>query len=110
MGTIFAIVFVGILAYMIYGVIRYKGFRGAMFRSELRNTIGEVEGTNSGLVKSKVRVHVLDSKNTLDKNIGLEFIATSFASYQMMPISLSRSQAVNLISYLQQAIGDKSSS
>ena len=110
MGTIFAIAFVGVLAYMVFGVIRYKGFRGAMFGSELQNTIGEVEGTNSGLVHSKVRVHVLDSKNNPDKNVGLEFIATSFASYQMMPIPLSQSQTANLISYLRQAIGNKPSS
>lgn len=109
MGSVFAIAFIGIIAYFVYLVIPYRGFRGAMFGSKLRRTVGEVQGTSAGLVRSRVRVHVLDSKNTPEKHVGLEFIASSVASYQMMPISLSRSEVVNLIVYLQQAIGDQSS-
>lgn len=90
--------------YAIYGVIKNKGFRGAMFGSPVLQTLGEVQGVKQGLVSVKLKIHVLEGRGDPEKRIGLELVAKSFASWQMMPITLSRSEAKALHSLLQQAI------
>jgi hypothetical protein len=49
-----------------------------------------------------VKVHVL-AGNSPDKTVGLEFVARSFASYRMMPVSLSKMEARKLIMLLETA-------
>ena len=36
--------------------------------------------------------------------MGLEFVAKSFVSYQMLPLALSESEARNLIRFLENAV------
>jgi len=51
-----------------------------------------------------IRVHVLDGGP--DKAVGLELVAKSFASYQMIPITLSTREARDLVRHLQSAVGE----
>jgi hypothetical protein len=103
--SIFPFFFIAFLTLVVgsfvYKIIRNGGFKGAMFGAPIKKTEGEVEGTNSSRIMSvSVRVHALggDSPN---KAIGLEFVAKSFASYQMMPVVLSKSEARKLIALLE---------
>jgi hypothetical protein len=107
MEPIVGVTFAAVAGYFGYRLIRYKGFRGAMFGAEIRKTIGEVEGASVGPVRRVLRVHVLDSESAPEKNVGLEFVRKSFTSYKMIPVALSRAEAVNLIALLQQAAGGK---
>jgi hypothetical protein len=49
-----------------------------------------------------VKVHTLGGDST-EKAIGLEFVAKSIASYEMMPVTLSVAEAKKLATLLQAA-------
>lgn len=73
-----------------------------MFGAPIERTIGEVAGGGVKLMTIAVKVHTLGG-GAPDKAIGLEFVAKSFASYQMMPVTLSSSEAKKLATLLQSA-------
>lgn len=95
--------FVGVVAYFGYRVFRHGGFKAAMFGARIDRTVGEVLGQAQGSVGLALRVHVLH-RDPAEKLVGIELTAKSMASYQMMPIALSLSQAQELSSLLQDAI------
>jgi hypothetical protein len=105
---IFGAVFVAIIAYFLYRMVRYKGFRGSMFGAEIIRTLGEVEGRKMGPMRLVLRVHALRSQDAPDKNVGLEFVAKSLLGYQMTPIALSNTEAMQLVGLLQRAVEGKS--
>lgn len=99
---IFGAAFVGVLFVMARGFFKHGGFKGMMFGAGIRRTVGEVEGAQRSMMKTALKVHALDAGP--DKAIGLEFVAKSVASYQMMPFSMSASEARKLIAHLQAAL------
>jgi hypothetical protein len=100
---IFGAVFLAIVVTMARGFFAHGGFKGMMFGAGIRRTVGEVEGAGKSMMKTALKVHVLDGSP--DRAIGLEFVAKSVASYQMLPISLSASEARRLVAHLQTALG-----
>jgi hypothetical protein len=87
----------------IFKIFKNGGFKAAMFGAPIERTVGEATATNSSRIMSAVvRVHVLGGQST-DKAVGLEFVAKSFASYQMLPVSLSKVEARKLIMLLESA-------
>src|SRR5512139_2933229 len=103
--NLFWLVFFGIAGYFVFRMFRYGGFKAAMFGANIQRTVGEVAGLAHPPVSSVLRVHVLGGGNP-DKAVGLEFVAKSFASYQMLPLTLSSSEARRLASLLREAIGE----
>ena len=101
--VVFLVLFIGTLSFFAYRIFRYKGFKGAMFGGEIVRTVGEVEGRNQGPMSCLLKVHVLRTFENPEPVIGVEFVAKSFASYQMMPLSLSRAEATKLASLLTDA-------
>ena len=99
---IFGAVFLAVLAHMVRGFLKHGGFKGMMFGAGIRRTIGEIEGAGPSMMKTALKVHSLDGAP--EKAIGLEFVAKSIASYQMMPFAMSVSEAQKLIAHLQAAI------
>jgi len=102
----FSILFVAVCA-LIVGLFVFKfskfgGIKAAMFGASIERTIGEARATSGPIVKASVKVHVLDGGP--DRAVGLEFVSKSFASYQMRPVTLSESEARNLIRFLENAI------
>jgi hypothetical protein len=73
-----------------------------MFGAAVRRTVGEVEGASQSMMKTALKVHALDASP--DKAVGLEFVAKSVASYQMMPFAMSAAEARKLIAHLQAAL------
>jgi hypothetical protein len=57
------------------------------------------------MVSTGLKVHVLG--NPPDRAVGIEFVAKSVASYQMIPIALSVSDAKSLIGLLQTAVSGR---
>ncbi|WP_157572106.1 hypothetical protein [Hydrogenophaga taeniospiralis] len=103
--NLFWIPFLVIPGYLLFRMIRYGGVKAAMFGAKIEKTLGEVEGHPQRPVSLRLKVHVLDGGSS-DKAVGLELIAKSFASYQMMPVTLSVVEAKKLSSLLQSAINE----
>jgi len=97
--TAFPFFFAAIILYMLYGFIRKKGFRGMMFGAEVTDTLGEVSGVKRSAMNMAAKVHTLKGDNNTNL-VGIEIISKSFASYHMMPFSLSASEAKKLANLL----------
>lgn len=67
-------------------------------------TFGEVPGRKQGPVSVSLKLHAVASPDHPTPDVGLELVARSFASYQMMPIRLRRAEAQELLRLLQRAI------
>ena len=102
--SFFWLIFVGMAGYFLFRMYRYGGFKAAMFGASIERTVGEVVGLRHPPVSSVLKVHVLGGGEP-EKAVGLEFVAKSVASYQMLPLTLSSSEAKKLVSLLQSAIG-----
>jgi hypothetical protein len=96
-------VFLGLFGYRI---LKYGGFKGAVFGGRIERTLGEVRGTGRAAGNVKVRVHALAGGGE-DRAVGVEFVATTIVSYQMFPITLSAKAAQDLIGLLQDALGNR---
>jgi hypothetical protein len=101
--TLFYALCVAIAGYFVYRMIRHGGFKAAMFGAHIDRTVGEVTGENKGSLSVTLKVHVL-RRDPGEKLVGVELVAKTFASYQMMPVTLSVLQAQQLASFLQEAV------
>lgn len=99
---IFGTVALGLGA-VLYKIVQHGGFKGAMFGARIDRTVGEVAGGGVKLMKVRLRIHKLGGG--LDRAVGVELVAKSFASYQMMPVTLSNAEARRLIGLLEVATG-----
>lgn len=107
MEHLFWLVFVGIFLFFAYRMFKYKGLKGAMFGAEIVNTVGEVQGKGQGPLSLALKVHSLKPETTSQSLVGIELVAKSIASYEMMPITLSASEAQHLITLLERAINER---
>jgi hypothetical protein len=100
-------VFVGFLVLVVgmflLKIIKHSGFKGALFGASIGRTLGEVSSGGGKLGKTLIKIHTLQGDSD-DKAVGVEFVAKSFASYQMMPCSLSVAETRKLISLLESAV------
>ena len=101
--TLFFVVFFAIVGYFVYRMIRHGGFKAAMFGARIDRTVGEVNGEKQGPMSIALKVHIL-RREAAEKLIGVELVAKSFASYQMIPVTLSITQAQQLTSLLNDAV------
>lgn len=99
---LFGAVFVFVIGAFVYKAVKNGGLRGAMFGAPIIATVGEVSASKGALVRMVVKIHKLGA-DTGDKTVGLELVTKSVASYQMMPISLSKAEARKLASFLESA-------
>jgi len=102
----FTILFVALFALIVGSFalkfLRFGGIKAAMFGASIERTTGEARASTGRIVKAVVKVHVLNGGP--DKAVGLEFVAKSFASYQMLSVALAESEARNLIRFLENAV------
>lgn len=77
-------------------VIKYGGFKAALFGAPIEQTVGEVSSSGAKLVKTVLKIHSLGANST-GKAVGVELIAKSFASYQTLPTTLTITEAKKLI-------------
>jgi hypothetical protein len=99
---VFAI-FAAAIAFLLFRMNRYGGFRAAMFGARIERTVGEVDSDKQGLMDVGLKVHVL-RRDVVGKLVGVEIVAKSYASYRMMPVTLSIAQAQQLVSLLNEAL------
>ncbi len=82
----------------------FNFFKSQMFGGKVCRTIGSVTGQGRGPVKTEIKVHIIeDNKSSTGKSIGLELIAKSTLSYQMLPITLSEQETKDLINLLNES-------
>ena len=98
---LFFAIFGAIVLTFLYKIIRYRGFKAAMFGARINRTVGEVEGAGRGVVRFRLRVHVLSGER--GRAVGIELIGRSVVSYQMLPIMLSFEGTKELVTLLQEA-------
>jgi hypothetical protein len=96
---LFALVFVTVLIRS----VKHGGLKGWLFGARIVRTHGEVSGTGGKPMTTVLKVHTLAGAGP-EKAVGIEFVARSFASYQMMPFSLSVAETKKLISLLESAV------
>jgi len=101
----FFVIFALVVGSFVFKSFKYGGFKAAMFGAPIERTIGEVDGGSGKIMSIKVKVHMLGG-NSPDKAIGLEFVAKSLTSYDMIPITLSAPEAKKLVGFIQLAAGD----
>ena len=104
MENLFWLILVGIFLYFVYRILKYKGLKGALFGAEILTTVGEVQGKGQGPVGLTLKVHSLKPETASQALVGIELVSKSFASYQMMPITLPASDVQKLISLLEKAV------
>ena len=100
--VLFFAIFAAVVGFFAYRMIRHGGAKAAMFGARIDRTVGEVGGERQGPVGVALKVHVL-RREAAERLVGVEVVAKSFASYQMMPITLTASQAQQLASLLNEA-------
>ena len=88
----------------IYRRFKYGSIKAAIFGAPIERTLGEVDGGSGKIMSIKVKVHRLGG-DAPDKAIGLEFVAKSLTSYEMMPVTLSVSEAKKLAILIKSAAG-----
>jgi hypothetical protein len=99
---VFFAIFALVAGSFIYKIFKHGGLKAAMFGAPIERTVGEVKGGGVKFMTIAVKVHTLDGDSP-EKAIGLEFVAKSIASYQMMPVTLSASEAKKLATLLTSA-------
>ena len=91
------------IALAVYSVYRNGGFKGAMFGARILDKVGEVSAQKRGLVSQTLRVHLLETSNSTEQKIGIEFASSGGGSWGSMPTVLSSTEAQELIRLLKQA-------
>jgi hypothetical protein len=87
-GTLlFFAIFAAVGGYLAYRPLRHGGFKAAMFGARIERTVCEVPGESQGIMSVVLKVHALRRDNS-EKLIGIEFVAKSFAGYQMTPVTI----------------------
>jgi hypothetical protein len=100
---LFGAFFIFVLGTFAYRIFRYKSIRGMFFGAPVLSTVGEVECEKQGPVRLVIRVHKLGENEMHEHGVGIELVGKSFASYDMMPATLSASQAKALAGLLERA-------
>jgi hypothetical protein len=105
--SLFPILVLAVVALVIvFRVFKRGGLRAAMFHAPIKRTVGEVSGSGTKIMSTAVKVHALGGDSS-EKAVGLEVVAKSVASYQMLPVTLSASEAMKLARLLQAATVDE---
>jgi hypothetical protein len=87
----------------LFKILKHGGFKGALFGARIEHSVGEVSGSGGKHMRSVIKVHMLQG-DSADRTVGIECVIKSFASYQMVPLTLSVSEARQLISLLESAV------
>ena len=98
------IVVIGVVLWIGFRLLKFGGYRGALFSAHIRATIGEATATRANMRSTVVKVHAL--AEAPDRAVGLEIVSSPFGgglTTQVVPVTLSIAQATNLAGLLQTA-------
>jgi len=103
----FFVIFSLVAAWMLFKVIKNRGWKGAMFGAPTRKMTCEMKlGARDG-VHTKLKLHTLDPHDRdQGPHVGVEVIHWTFGSWRMSPVSLTRAEARKLAEELSCAAKD----
>jgi hypothetical protein len=78
--------------YLLFTVVRNRGFRGAMFGAPVTRTVGEIDLGRRRMVRTTARAYLLESGSPSAPEIGLEFSSKRFGRWNVFPLALTREQ------------------
>ena len=83
----------------------WSWFKAQMFGGKILRTVGAVKTKAPTRMSVELRVHILEGKQPQERRlIGLELVAKSALSYQMVPCTLTVDECRQLPEFLQAAI------
>ena len=95
MELLFFGIFCLVIGNFVYSIAKYGSFKGALFGSSIKNTVGEVAGKGPRLMKMVIKVHELDDESQ-ERVVGLEVVTKTFSSYRMTPFAMNMEEAKKL--------------
>jgi hypothetical protein len=81
-------------------------FKGLLLGGRILRTVGSVEGSRRSLMRTRLKVHVIQRRPDPFPSVGLEFVTSSLLSYQMSPITLSPEAARDLARLIEEALAN----
>jgi hypothetical protein len=102
----FLAIFGVIVCVVLYRLVRYRSIAGALFGAITVERLGEIAAVDSFHMPVRVRVHSLDSAVPY-RSVGLDFVAKALGHIRVMPITLSKEQALQLAKLLLEAAGER---
>lgn len=101
--TVFIAILASVVAYFLFSIFRHGGFKGAMFGARVLGQVGEVSAPRRGFMSQKLKVHVLEAADPSGPAIGIELSSSGPGAWSMTPVSLTSSDARQLVRLLEQA-------
>lgn len=98
-----------IITVALYRLVRFRSIAGALFGAATIEKLGEVSAADSLHMPVQVKVHSLDSAAPY-RAVGLELVAKALGHIRVMPVTLSREQALQLAKLLTEAAGERPNS
>ena len=101
---IFAILIpIAVVLFILFSIFTKRG-KGFLFNGRITKTIeGKIKETG-GLNNISIHVHVIESSSESEAGVGLEIHQSAILGWSVTPINLSKTNAKQLISMLQQAV------
>lgn len=93
------------LAYFTYSSIKHGSIRSGIFGGRSVKNIGEVSSQNKMngiMLTTKLRVNHLEGRN--GRSIGIEAVAKTMLSYQLLPVIFNLEQTKELIALLNKTV------
>jgi hypothetical protein len=95
-----------VAAFLLFKIIKHRGWKGALFGAPVRQQLAEIELARGGMVKTKLKVNVLDPHDPAEgPHVGVEIIRSTIGSWEMKPVSLTRAEARRFAEELLRAAG-----
>ena len=92
-------------ATVIYGTIKHRSLKSALFGAKITRTVGELDLGKRVIAHTVLKPHCLDPREPGAPTVGIEVVTRTVASYSMLPIPLTTQQAAALRDMLVQAAG-----
>jgi len=92
-----------IAAFFLFSVFTKEG-RGKSLGGAIVETMDDTLELRDGLVKTKIKVHLLSVDGETENLVSLDISRSTFASYNLSVANLNKDQALRLITMLQSAL------
>ncbi len=100
---LFLAVFAFAVVNLAWRYFRSGSFTGAMLGGKIKRDVGQVSIASGGATSKSLKINVMES-NEGDSFVGLVYASKAPLGASMVPIKLSKSQAQQLVTLLQQAM------
>ena len=100
---IFFAIFAVVVGRFLYGRFKYGSWTGSFLKGRIERTVGEVELSKSMASTQTLNIHAMKSYEGDEDFVGLVVVSKAALGASMQPYKLSKAQAQQLASFLNQA-------